>query len=64
MRAELEWNQTSEILAMIANLFRKRPISADAFHPMKNTRRRVSSGVPITAANIDLLKVFVPGESP
>ncbi|HUT61663.1 MAG TPA: hypothetical protein VMY35_19665 [Phycisphaerae bacterium] len=59
-RAELEWAQTSGLLAMIDNITggKKTP---DDFNPLKEGRGRASSGIPITADNIQVLKALLPG---
>ena len=60
-RAELEWTQTAEVLAMIANVNRdtKRkptPYRSEQFNPYAKGHRRSGGGIPITAENIGLLK--------
>lgn len=65
-RLEDEWNHTSAILALVANVNRDpkkhRPYRPEDFHPF---RRKRSAGVRITRENIRLLKtVFVDKEGP
>ena len=68
-RAELlsriGWSYTSELMALIANCNRDpkkqpRPFVANDFNPYAESDRP-RRGVPITADNIDLLRVIVPG---
>lgn len=59
-RIDAEWNHTSAILAMLANVNRdpKRhgPFSPSHFHPMRS--KEDPQGIPITRDNISMLKVF------
>jgi len=56
-RLDDEWNHTSAVLAMLANIHRDpkkhRPFRPEDFHPY---RRRSTVGVRITGENIGLLK--------
>jgi len=61
-RLDQEWNHTSAVLAMLANVHRDpkkcRPFRPEDFHPY---RRRASVGVRIIRENIGLLKkAFLP----
>jgi len=63
-RVDAEWNHTSAILAMLANVNRdpkkRGPYRPEDFHPLK--RRGSSQGIRITRQNIGLLKkVFFEG---
>lgn len=62
-RRKEAWDRTSTVLALIANVNRD-PKRTRAFRPADfHPSRRRKTGVPITAANIGLLKqVFVKGE--
>ena len=58
------WGRMSSLMALVANVNRdprrSRPFRPRDFNPYE---RRRSEGIPITAANIDLLKqVFVKGD--
>jgi len=59
-RSSEEWDHTASLMALIANVNRdpkKRAFGIETFHPF---RQRQQSGIPITAANIRMLKkVFV-----
>ena len=64
-RVDAEWNHTSAILAMLANVNRDPkkhgPYRPEDFHPPR--RRDRSEGVPITRENVSLLKkVFIQGK--
>lgn len=64
-RRDAEWDQTAMVLAMIANGNRgrrTRPFSPKDFHPATARRRGRGGGsrTPITAANIEDLKTFLP----
>ena len=64
-RVDAEWNHTSAVLAMLANVNRdpkkRGPYHPEEFHPLKR-RRSSSTGIPITRDNIGLLKkVFLKG---
>jgi len=66
-RVDAEWNHTSAILAMLANVNRdpkkRGAYHPEEFHPLKR-RRSSSTGIPITRDNIGMLKtVFVPAAS-
>ena len=66
-RVDAEWNHTSAVLAMLANVNRDPkkhgPYRPEEFHPLK--RRDRSHGVPITRENVSLLKkVFIQGRKP
>jgi len=59
-RVDAEWNHTSAILAMLANVNRDPKHSSyhpEDFHPLRRRRNR-SAGIPVTRDNIGLLKVF------
>lgn len=63
-RMDAEWNHTSAILAMLANVNRDPkkhgPYRPEDFHPLK--RRTHAQGIRITRENIGLLKsVFCQG---
>jgi hypothetical protein len=54
------WGRLSALLATIANVNRdpkKRAVSPDDFNPY--VEKRESSGTPITAENVGLLKAWV-----
>jgi len=61
-RERVEWDRTSDLLALTANCHRgekHRPFTRDDFHPFPS-RGRPQHGVPLTKENIGLLKkVFV-----
>jgi hypothetical protein len=64
-RVDAEWNHTSAVLAMLANVNRDPkkhgPYHPEDFHPSKR-RQHSSTGIPITRSNIGLLKkVFLKG---
>ena len=64
-RVDSEWNHTSAVLAMLANVNRDPkkhgPYRPEDFHPLK--RRSNSQGIRITRENIGLLKkVFLKGD--
>lgn len=58
-RRQEAWNHTSTVLAMVYNANRDpkktRAASPRDFHPFEKQRR---SGLPLTAANIGVLKAF------
>jgi len=65
-RGRAEWSRTSSLMALVANVNRD-PRRTRAFRPkdFNPYERRRTGGVPLTAANIDLLKrVFVKGAKP
>ena len=59
-RVDAEWNHTSAILAMLANVNRDPkkhgPYRPEDFHPLK--RRASPQGIRITKSSIGILKVF------
>jgi len=59
-RVDAEWNHTSAILAMLANVNRDPkkhgPYRPEDFHPLN--RRGSSQGIRITKSNIGVLKVL------
>ena len=61
-RAREAWNHTSAVLAMIANANRdpkkSRPLKPGDFHPYAGKRK---PGIPVTAANIQVLKRLAEG---
>ena len=62
-RGRAEWSRMSSLMALVANVNRD-PRRSRAFRPkdFNPYEARRTGGVPITAANIDLLKqVFVKG---
>ena len=67
-RVRSEWNQTSCILALIANVNRdrkkrSRPFDPREFHPMENSGKSVKDGITVKAGDVSILKkVFIKGE--
>jgi hypothetical protein len=59
-RVDAEWNHTSAILAMLANINRDPkkhgPYRPEDFHPLKRHAR--SEGIRITKSSIGVLKVL------
>ena len=65
-RGRAEWSRMSSLMALIANVNRD-PRRTRAFRPkdFNPYEARRTGGVPLTAANIDLLKqVFVKEQKP
>jgi len=67
-RVDAEWNHTSAVLAMLANVNRDPKKQSlyhpEDFHPLKRCRSS-STGIPITRDNIGLLKkVFCSSGGP
>ena len=62
-RCEQAWAHTSSILAMIAEVNRDRKKRSRPFRPADfnpyAAESKAASGIPITPANIELLKAFV-----
>lgn len=67
-RVRQEWNHTSCILAMIANVNRdrkrrSRPFDPKEFHPLEHGRESGKAGFAVKAGDVSILKqVFVKGE--
>jgi len=57
----IRWWHTAHVLAMLANVNRdakkSRAFKAADFHPYERSRRR--SGIPLTKANVHMLKALV-----
>jgi len=63
-RGRAEWSRMSSLMALVANVNRD-PRRSRVFRPrdFNPYEARRTGGIPITAANIDLLKqVFVKGD--
>ena len=62
-RLEQEWEQTSSVLALLANVHRDpkkgRRFSPADFNPFAPKTAPARAGIPITAENIGLLRAFV-----
>ncbi len=60
-RRRHDWDQTAELLALLANAHRdpkrqRRPYTSAQFHPLpRSSPRSFSPGVPLTAGMIDML---------
>lgn len=62
----LEWNQTSELLCVLYNVYRDtkkrpRPFTPADFHPLeRGSKKKESNGIPLAKTGIGILKqVFV-----
>ena len=62
-RARAAWDRTSLLCALIANANRdpkkSRPVKPADFNPYAKNDTKQRRGIPITPANIDLLRVLV-----
>ncbi|MCE5280341.1 MAG: hypothetical protein ABFD92_07865 [Planctomycetaceae bacterium] len=68
-RLRSTWAQTSLLAALIANTVRDEkkhpePFVPAEFDPYADSPRPQKRGTPITADNIEILKVFVSGQTP